>query len=85
MATAKEAQHDAAESLFGAIIAVLDKHEAEHSLTPEILEELSRAYAALATNVPDHPRLRRVAAAGTSGAAPRRSHPRPSFSEETAR
>jgi hypothetical protein len=34
MATAKEAQHDAAESLFGAIIAVLDKHEAEHSLTP---------------------------------------------------
>jgi hypothetical protein len=26
MATAKEAQHDAAESLFGAIIAVLDKH-----------------------------------------------------------
>lgn len=46
MATAKEAQHDAAESLFGAIIAVLDKHEAEHSLTPEILAELSRAYAA---------------------------------------
>jgi hypothetical protein len=38
MATAKEAQHDAAESLFGAIIAVLDKHEAEHTLTPEILE-----------------------------------------------
>src|ERR1700749_4484153 len=33
MATAKEAQHDAAESLFGAIIAVLDKHEAEHTLT----------------------------------------------------
>jgi hypothetical protein len=29
MATAKEAQHDAAESLFGAIIAVLDNHEAE--------------------------------------------------------
>jgi hypothetical protein len=57
MATAKEAQHDAAESLFGAIIAVLDKREAEHSLTPEILEELSRAYAALATNVLDHPRL----------------------------
>jgi hypothetical protein len=26
MATAKEAPHDAAESLFGAIIAVLDKH-----------------------------------------------------------
>jgi uncharacterized protein YejL (UPF0352 family) len=57
MATAKEAQHDAAESLFGAIIAVLDKHEAEHSLTREILEELSRAYAAVATNVPDQARV----------------------------
>jgi hypothetical protein len=34
MATAKEAQHDAAESIFGAIIAVLDKHEHEHTLTP---------------------------------------------------
>jgi hypothetical protein len=58
MATAKEAQHDAAESLFGAIIAVLDKHEAEHTLTPEILEELARAHAAVAApGVPDHPRL----------------------------
>jgi uncharacterized protein YejL (UPF0352 family) len=58
MATAKEAQHDAAESLFGAIIAVLDKHEAEHTLTPEILETLARAYgAAVANGVPDHPRV----------------------------
>ena len=57
MATAKEAQHDAAESLFGAIIALLDKHEAEHSLTSEILEELARAYASVAANVPDQPRL----------------------------
>jgi hypothetical protein len=58
MATAKEAQHDAAESLFGAIIAVLDNHESEHTLTPEILEELARAYAAVAASgVPDHPRL----------------------------
>ena len=58
MATAKEAQHDAAESLFGAIIAVLDKHEAEHTLTPEILEELARAYGEVAASgVPDHPRL----------------------------
>ena len=32
----KEAQHDAAESIFGAIFAVLDKHEHEHTLTPEI-------------------------------------------------
>jgi hypothetical protein len=57
MATAKEAQHDAAESLFGAIIAVLDKYEAEHTLTSEVLEELARAYAAVATDVPDQPRL----------------------------
>jgi hypothetical protein len=58
MATAKEAQHDAAESLFGAIIAVLDKHEADHTLTPEILETLARAYAAaVASGVPDHPRV----------------------------
>jgi hypothetical protein len=57
MATAKEAQHDAAESLFGAIIAVLDKHEADHTLTPDILETLARAYAAAVTGgVPDHPR-----------------------------
>ena len=57
MATAKEAQHDAAESLFGAIIAVVDKHEREHSLTPEVLEQLARAYGAVATSVPDKPRL----------------------------
>jgi uncharacterized protein YejL (UPF0352 family) len=58
MATAKEAQHDAAESLFGAIIAVLDKHEADRTLTPEILETLARAYAAaVAGGVPDHARL----------------------------
>ena len=41
-----------------AIIAVLDKHEAEHTLTPEILEELAREYAAVAApGVADHPRL----------------------------
>jgi uncharacterized protein YejL (UPF0352 family) len=58
MATAKEALHDAAESLFGAIIAVLDKHEADHTLTPEILETLAHAYAAAVTGgVPDPPRL----------------------------
>ena len=57
-ATAKEAQHDAAESLFGAIIAVLDKHEAEHTLTSEILETLAQAYGAAVTGgVPDQPRL----------------------------
>ena len=57
MATAKEAQHDAAESLFGAIIALLDKHEHGHSLTSSCLEELARAYASVAANVPDQPRL----------------------------
>ena len=36
------------------IIAVLDKHEAEHTLTPEILEGLAREYAAVAApGVPD--------------------------------
>ena len=57
MATAKEAQHDAAESLFGAIISLLDKHEHDHNLTSSCLEELSGAYAAAAANVPDQPRL----------------------------
>jgi hypothetical protein len=57
MTTAKEAQHDAAESLFGAIIAVLDKHEHEHTLTGEVLEQLARAYAAVSTNVPEQGRL----------------------------
>jgi hypothetical protein len=57
MATAKDAQHDAAESLFGAIIALLDKHKHEQTLTPEVLEELARAYAAVAAYVPDQPKL----------------------------
>lgn len=57
MTTAKEAQHDAAESLFGAIIAVLDKHEHEHTLNEEILEQLARAYAAVSTSVPEQGQL----------------------------
>jgi hypothetical protein len=57
MAMAKEAQHDAAESLFGAIVALRDKHEHDHSLTSSCLEELSRAYAAVTANVPDQARL----------------------------
>ena len=37
---------------------VLDKHEGEHTLTPEILETLAQAYAAAVTGgVPDQPRL----------------------------
>jgi hypothetical protein len=52
-----EKKHDAAEPLFGHVIAQLDKHAAEHTLTPEILEKLARAYAAVAApGVPDHPR-----------------------------
>lgn len=51
--TAKQSQHDAAESLFGAIIAILDKHAAAHTLTEQVVEELARAYASVATTVPD--------------------------------
>lgn len=51
--TAKQSQHDAAESLFGAIIAILDKHTAAHTLTEQVVEELARAYAAVSTNVPE--------------------------------
>jgi hypothetical protein len=57
MATAKEAQHDAAESLAGHIIALLDQHEHEQTLTAPIVEELAHAYASVATNVPDQPKL----------------------------
>ncbi len=55
--TAKQSQHDAAESLFGAIVAILDKHSAAHTLTEQIVEELARAYSAVATSVPDQGRL----------------------------
>jgi hypothetical protein len=56
MATAREAQFDAAESLYGHIIAQLDTHEHEQTLTPEIVETLARAYASVSTNVPDQPK-----------------------------
>ncbi len=55
--SAHQAQHDAAEELFRAIIAALDKHEAAHTLTEDIVEQLARAYASLATNVPEQGRL----------------------------
>lgn len=55
--TAKQAQHEAAESLFGAIIAILDKHEKAHTLTEAVVEELARAYAAVATDVPEQGHL----------------------------
>ncbi len=54
---AKQAQHDAAEALFRAIIEVLDGNRGERTLTATVLEELSRAYAAVATNVPEQGRL----------------------------
>ncbi|BCO35450.1 hypothetical protein BMW24_003000 [Mycobacterium heckeshornense] len=55
--SAKQAQHEAAEALFGAIIALLDKHEHAHTLTEAVVEELARAYAAVSTNVPEQERL----------------------------
>ncbi len=54
---AKQSQHDAADSLFRAIIETLDKNREEGTLTGAILEELARAYASVATNVPEQGRL----------------------------
>ena len=54
---AKQAQHEAADSLFRAIIETLDKNRKEGTLTAAVLEELSRAYAAVSTCVPDPGRL----------------------------
>ena len=53
---AKQTQHDAADALFGALIETLDRHRNERTLTAEVLEELARAYAAVATNVPEQGR-----------------------------
>jgi hypothetical protein len=50
---AKQSQHEAADSLFRAIIETLDKHRNDRTLTPQVLDDLSRAYAAVSTNVPD--------------------------------
>lgn len=54
---AKQTQHDAADALFRAIIETLDKNRNEGTLTAQVLEELARAYASLATNVPERGRL----------------------------
>lgn len=54
---AKQSQHDAADSLFRAIIETLDKHRNDRSLTAEILHQLATAYEAVASNVPDQGRL----------------------------
>lgn len=55
MAT-KQTQHDAADALFRALIETLDRHRNERTLTGEVLEELARTYAAVATNVPEQGR-----------------------------
>jgi hypothetical protein len=49
---AKQTQHDAADALFRAIIETLDRNRDERTLTAQTLEELARAYAAVACNVP---------------------------------
>ena len=54
---AKQSQHEAADSLFRAIIETLDKNRSDGTLTAAVLEELSRAYAAVSTSVPDPGRL----------------------------
>ncbi len=54
---AKQTQHDAADALFRAIIETLDKNRDERTLTAQTLEELARAYAAVASAVPDQGRL----------------------------
>ncbi|MFZ1178419.1 MAG: hypothetical protein WAO15_19580 [Mycobacterium sp.] len=54
---AKQTQHDAADALFRAIIETLDKNRDERTLTAEVLEELARAYASVATSVPEQGRL----------------------------
>jgi hypothetical protein len=54
---AKQSQHDAADSLFRAIIETLDKNRNDGTLTGQILEDLARAYAAVSTNVPDQGRM----------------------------
>jgi hypothetical protein len=50
---AKQSQHDAADSLFRAIIETLDKHRNERTLTEDVLDALARAYASISTNVPE--------------------------------
>ena len=54
---AKQSQHEAADSLFRAIIESLDKNRKDGTLTPAVLEELARAYASVSSNVPEPGRL----------------------------
>jgi uncharacterized membrane protein len=50
---AKQSQHEAADSLFRAIIETLDKHRNERTLMDGVLDALARAYASISTNVPE--------------------------------
>ncbi|MGO8770462.1 MAG: hypothetical protein ACLQIK_02770 [Mycobacterium sp.] len=54
---AKQSQHEAADSLFRAIIETLDKNRNDGTLTAAVLEELGRAYASVSVTVPDSGRL----------------------------
>ena len=53
----KQAQHDAADALYRAIIETLDKSRNQGTLTSQVLQELARAYASVSTNVPEQGRL----------------------------
>ncbi|WP_197516316.1 MULTISPECIES: hypothetical protein [unclassified Mycobacterium] len=55
--SAKQSQHDAADSLFRAIIETLDKHRTDRTLTAEILHQLATAYESVSANVPEQGRL----------------------------
>jgi hypothetical protein len=50
---AKQSQHEAADSLYRAIIETLDKHRHDHTLTEDVLDTLASAYAAVSTSVPE--------------------------------
>jgi hypothetical protein len=54
---AKQSQHDAADSLFRAIIETLDRHRNERTLTEDVLDTLGRAYASISSYVPEQGRL----------------------------
>ncbi len=54
---AKQTQHEAADSLFRAIIETLDRHRSEHTLTENVLQDLASAYAAVSTAVPEPGRM----------------------------
>lgn len=54
--SARQSQHEAADSLFRAIIETLDKHRNDRTLTEKVLDDLARAYASIATSVPEQGR-----------------------------